>query len=207
VEPANSCFVSYRRVDEDADAFVRAFVKQLRKQVKLYLPNNPLFFDEQGLKPGDLLQKLGPEICRSASMVIFFLPLHFDIHHPWCALEYHAMLGLEQERLRRLGMGLQNDGLIFPVILRGEDALPEELRGRIYANFNHIVSENDFDVPEAQAVIRKLADSIFQRFKALSNAGILDCSDCDTYVLPEFERIRPWLETVYALRAYPTPGH
>jgi hypothetical protein len=75
VEPANSCFVSYRRMDdEDADAFVRAFVRQLRKQAKLYLPNNPLFFDEQGLQPGDLLDKLGPALSRSASMVIFFLP-------------------------------------------------------------------------------------------------------------------------------------
>jgi len=40
VGPANSCFVSYRRTDdEDANAFVRAFVRQLRKQVGLYLPN------------------------------------------------------------------------------------------------------------------------------------------------------------------------
>src|SRR5437899_821033 len=125
---ANSCFVSYRRMDdEDADAFVRAFVKQLRKQVKLYLPNNPLFFDEQGLAPGDLLAKLGPELCWSASMVIFFLPLHFDIDHPWCALEYKAMLLLEQERLARLDATLRNQGLIFPVIFRGRDLVPDEL--------------------------------------------------------------------------------
>ena len=193
--------------DEDADAFVRSFVKQLRKQVRLYLPNNPLFFDEQRLSHGELLDQLGPELCRSASMVIFFLPLHFDVDHPWCALEYQAMLRLEQERLDMLDAALRNQGLIFPVVFRGEDFLPPELARRIYANFDHIVSESDFEVPDALGVIRKLADGIFARFTELSRAGIFPGGECDTYALPGLDDIKAWLDEVYALRTYPTPGH
>src|SRR5687768_8383076 len=106
----NACFVSYRHTnDSDAHSYVKAFVRQLRKHLKWWLPNSPVFFDEDGLKVGDhFSEELAFQLCRSASMVMFFSPLHFDILHPYCALEYQAMLCLEEQRLGQAAPDLRN---------------------------------------------------------------------------------------------------
>jgi hypothetical protein len=69
----NACFISYRHTDDpDAHAFVKSFVRQLRKQLRWWLPNASVYFDDQGLKVGDQFnEELAYQLCRSACMVIF----------------------------------------------------------------------------------------------------------------------------------------
>jgi hypothetical protein len=206
----NACFISYRHTDDpDVHAFVKAFVRQLKKQLKWWLPNSPVFFDEDGLKVGDQFNdELAFQLCRSASMVMFFSPLHFDVLHPYCALEYHAMLRLEELRLGVAKADLRNKGLIFPVVFRGLECLPPEISGsRNYENFDHIVVESDFEQRDCQKRLIEIAKQIFWRYKALSNAGVFDAIDCKKFEFPDKVAIRGWLMQVSQIRSFSMPGH
>ncbi|MHC2282160.1 ASC-1-like (ASCH) protein [Bradyrhizobium diazoefficiens] len=166
--------------DPDAHVFVKAFVRQLRKQLKWWLPDAPIFFDEDGLKVGDRFnEELAFQLCRSACMVMFFSPLHFDVLHPYCALEYRAMLLLEEQRLGAAVADLRNKGLIFPVVFRGLECLPSEIiDSRGYENFDHIVVESDFEQRDCQMRFVEIAKQIYSRYVALSNAGVFNTINC-----------------------------
>ena len=86
------------------------------------VPNPKIYFYENALQVGDQYNKeLAFQLCQSACMVMFFMPLHFDMQHPYCALYYQAMLRLEEQRLGAGVVDLRNKGLIFPVVFRGLD--------------------------------------------------------------------------------------
>lgn len=205
----NACFISYRHTNPDSQKFVRAFVREFKTQLGLLLPNAPVYFDEEGLKVGALYnEELANELCRSACMVIFFLPLHFDINHPYCAMEYQAMLELEKQRL---GLGvedLQNKGLIFPVVYRGLVDLPQEIKDRRnYLNFEHLINERDFKRRECHGELKKLANQIYSRYRLLTNADILRPEPCDAFRFPELATIMPWLKSVSPVKALSMPGY
>ncbi len=205
----NACFVSYRHTDDpDAHAFVKAFVRQLRKQLKWWLPKSPIFFDEEGLKVGDRFnEELAFQLCRSACMVMFFSPLHFDVLHPYCALEYQAMLRLEGQRLGAAVADLRNKGLIFPVVFRGLNCLPSEIIvSRGYENFDHIVVESDFEKRDCQKRLKEIAEQIFLRYKALSNAGVFDTTNCHQFRFHNRVEIEGWLMQVSQIRSFSMPG-
>ncbi len=209
MEHVNACFISYRHTgDPDAHQFVLAFVRQLKKQLGWWLPNMPVFFDEKGLNVGDHFnEKLAFELCRSACMVMFYSPLHFDPCNPYCALEYQAMLKLEEHHLGQTIDDLRNKGLIFPVVFRGLDCLPEEIRSnRTCENFDHITVEADFEEKDCQGRLNELAKQIFDRYRVLQNAGMLN-DDCSNFHFPVLESIRPWLESVAPMCVTPMPGH
>ncbi|MCG2748545.1 MAG: toll/interleukin-1 receptor domain-containing protein [Desulfobulbaceae bacterium] len=186
-----------------------AFVRQLNKQLKCWLPGFPVYFDEKGLNVGDQYnEELAYQLCHSACMVLFFSPLHFDPCHPYCALEYHAMLKLEERRLGQAVDDLRNKGLIFPVVFRGENCLPEEIRAkRHYENLDHITVEADFAKRDCQARLKGLAEQIFYRYRALHNAGIFQNEDCGKFRFPDLATIQPWLESVAPMCISPMPGH
>ena len=141
-------------------------------------------------------------------MVMFFSPLHFDVRHPYCALEYRAMLRLEEQRLGATVVDLRNKGLIFPVVFRGLDCLPSEIIGtRQYENFDHIVCESDFKKRDCQARIKELANQIYLRYVALSNAGVFDNMNCHQFRFPDKVEISGWLTQVSQIRSFGMPGH
>jgi hypothetical protein len=202
----NACFISYRHTsDPYAHAFVQKFVKQLRKQLSWWLPGIPTYFDEAELKVGDKFnEELACALCRSACMVMFFSPLHFDVLHPYCALEYHAMLDLER---RRMVSDLRNNGLIFPIVFRGVECLPSEIKSsRTYLNFDYIVVESDFEDRDCQERLNALAQQIFERYKALCNVNAFGGIDCEQFRFPEGEAIREWLEQVSQIQTIGMPG-
>lgn len=206
----NACFISYRHTnDPDAHAFVKAFVKQLKKQLSWWLPNAPVFFDEDGLKIGDQYnEEMAFQLCRSASMIMFFSPLHFDVQHPYCALEYQAMLCLEQKRLGLAGADLRNKGLIFPVIFRGLECLPAEISSsRNYENFDHIIVEADFAERACQEKLNTIAKQIFLRFCALQKAGAFNGNDCGQFRFPDKADVHDWLVQISQLPSSNMPGH
>jgi TIR domain len=206
----NACFISYRHTDDpDAHAYVKAFVRQLKKQLKWWLPNSPVFFDEDGLKVGDQFnEELAFQLCRSACMVMFFSPLHFDVMHPYCALEYQAMLRLEKQRLGPAVENLRNKGLIFPVVFRGLECLPREISAsRNYENFDHIVVESDFEQRDCQERLMEIAKQIYSRYVALSNAGVFDAADCRQFRFPDKVAIQGWLVKISQIRSFSMPGY
>jgi hypothetical protein len=206
----NSCFISYRHTDDpDAHAYVKAFVRQLKKQLKWWLPNSPVFFDEDGLKVGDQFnEELAFQLCRSACMVMFFSPLHFDVGHPYCALEYQAMLRLEEQRLGPAVENLRNKGLIFPVVFRGLECLPPEISAsRNYENFDHIVVESDFEQRDCQMRLKEIAGQIYLRYVALYNAGVFDATDCQQFRFPDKVTIQGWLVQISQIRSFTMPGY
>ncbi len=210
MDPINACFISYRHTDDpDAHLFVKAFVRQLKRQLKWWLPNADVFFDEDGLKVGDQFnEELAFQLCRSACMIVFFSPLHFDVHHPYCALEYKAMLELEQRRLGLAEAELRNKGLVFPVVFRGVDCLPAEIKDhRNYEKLDHIIVEADFEHRDCQARFNELAKQIYQRYVALRNAGVFGGEDCKDFRFPDRAAIRDWLEGVSQIRSTRMPGH
>lgn len=208
MDPINSCFVSYRHTgDPGGDKFVQVFVAQLQKQLNLWMPGVPVFFDKEGLKVGDLYnQELAYELCRSACMVLVFSPLYFDVRHPYCALEYRAMLELEQKRLRQ-AVGLSKEGLIFPVVFRGLDDLPGEIKGhRNYETFAHIATESQFRRRDCQERLQALAEEIWKRYRDLINARVFLQDDCQQFRFPDEAQVLTWLEGVAPLRVN-MPGH
>jgi hypothetical protein len=211
LDKVNACFISYRHTgDIEADKFVRTFVIQLKKQVALCMPGVPIFFDEQGLKVGDQYKgELAYQLCRSACMVLIFSPLYFDIHHHYCALEYKGMLEIERKRLE-LGLGdLQHKGLIFPVVFRGLDCLPQEIKDdRHYENFDFVVSESDFRRRHCQERLKALSEEIWKCYRILHNARVFSSENCGGFCFPEKASIESWLNRVAQLdgQGYRMPG-
>jgi len=209
MDSINACFISYRHTGVDSQKFVQAFVRELKRQLQLWLPNAQMYFDENGLKIGDKFnEELAYELCRSACMVMFFLPLHFDINHPYCAKEYRAMLDLEKQRLGAGISDLHNKGLIFPVVYRGVDDLPEEIKScRHFLNFEHLIHERDFKRRDCHEDLCTLSKQIYDRYRVLTNAGLVQPEPCKAFKFPELETIRPWLEGISPIKAFAMPGY
>jgi TIR domain len=205
----NACFLSYRHTnDRLAHRYVLAFYEQLCKHLHWLLPNASVFFDENGLKVGDnFSEEIAFELCRSACMIIFYSPLHFDISHPYCALEYHAMLDLERQRSKIALEQLRGKGLVFPVIFRGRNYLPAEIRdSRQFVSFDDVYVEKDFRKTDCQRRIQLLAEQIFDRYRVLLEAGAFVSHNCRDFLLPTKDSITAWLKEVAAIKAYPMPG-
>lgn len=211
VEKINACFISYRHPgDKGADKYVQVFVEKLRKELRFLYPQAEIFFDEDRLGIGDFFNtKLAHAICCSACMVIFYSPCYFDPQHPYCAMEYRAMLDLEtarKENLKKIGMSeLQNEGLIFPVVFRGSEYLPDEIKSsRQFENLEEIIlCEADFNKRRCLAIIKNLAKRIFKCYRALHKANCFANIDCTEFKLPEKDTIMPWINEVAALPNMP----
>ncbi|MGE4560269.1 MAG: hypothetical protein AB7E77_08710 [Desulfobulbus sp.] len=207
MESINACFISYRHTNPDTHKFFEAFTKQLEKQLGRVLPNYAKPYYDSALHAGDLYnQELAFQLCYSACMVIFFDTCYFDVNRPYCALEYHAMLQIEEQRLAQGVEGLPNTGLIFPVVYRGLDHLPKEIKDkRQYIDFQHLIDERDFKKRDCLIRLNELADQISRCYLALLKAQKIEHSLCKEYVFPQVEKIMPWLESVSPLPAM--PGH
>src|SRR5580704_1260405 len=190
----NACFISYRNPDDpNARQFVQAFVKVLTTQLQMNLPNARVFFDENGLRVGDRISKIALELCRSACLVICYGPRHFDSTHPWCTMEYLGMRQLEETRQAQMAGYLQGNGLIFPVVFRGSNSLPEEVKTRKCAEFDDVVAPRQFGTGKQREKIDHLAREIYARWEELERAGIFANHDCSKFQLPEHE-VGGWLQ-------------
>src|SRR5215213_3124959 len=98
-----SCFVSYPHSQRDIMMpFIEDFVKGLEKEIFLEIDWG-VFYDGM-LDTGDRLEEvLGPKLCKSVCMILFYTPLYFQQKHLYCARELKAMHDLEQKRFRKLG--------------------------------------------------------------------------------------------------------
>ena len=132
-------------------------------------------------------------------MLVVYTPLYFSMKHIYCAREYRAMEMLEETRLARLGGQQQRDGLIIPIILRGEEYLPSLIRDhRHYYSFERFslhsprIAENE----QFEPYVRQIAKAIHARKIALGPLAEEFTCNCQGFVFPTAEEVRPWVESI-----------
>jgi len=179
-----SSFISWARAEgETGTRFVRSLHSALSQEIELRV-GKPVYLDEQRLAGGELFEPaLASAMCRSATWVLVFTPRYLE--QEFCQREYAAMEELERRRREALGRQLsREDGLIVPVLFRGEDdEVPERLRtGPHYLDFRGYTLVE----PRIERN-RKYVGQIVRLAGRIARLAKLDADgahDCATYTLP-----------------------
>jgi hypothetical protein len=192
------CFISYPHGQDNVLVpFVKELVKSLETEIYAQI-RKKVWIDYHYLKGGSRLDhEIGPDICKSACMILLYTPLYFDSEHTYCARELKAMQDLEEQRLSHLAD--KGKGLIIPVILRGPSRFPATLREkRLYYDFNSI----QFSDPKSKIrgkvakEIREIAEYIIDRCLQLDAVADKMPHDCDNFLLPTHEEAKRFVQTV-----------
>jgi hypothetical protein len=189
-----SCFISYCHGQQD---LMKIFIDQLKRALKAELEpllDEEVYIDDERLKPGYLYNEaLATAICQSVCMIVVYSPRYE--RHLYCRREFAGMENLEQGRRQMLGRVAPPRGFIIPVIFRGEADLPPRItQGRHYADFSQFtLATTDISRhPEYAAEVRKIAQVIYEHYKAFEAAGANACAPCATFVLPDADAAPPW---------------
>jgi hypothetical protein len=192
------CFISYPHGQDDVLVpFVDDFVKGLEIEIGA-LTRKKVWIDKKFLKGGFRLdEEIGPDLCKSACMILLYTPLYFDAEHNYCARELKAMQDLEERRLATVKD--KGKGLIIPVVLRGEKRFPATLSNqRLYYKFTDIEFNNPLDIIRVKYAteIREIAEYIVDRCEQLDEMAGKDPHDCEAYCLPSPDDARKFVENV-----------
>jgi hypothetical protein len=151
-----SCFISYRR-KPSVMKFVEQLSYALDRELSILLNNKPVFLDIEQMDldsslnnkhvfldieqmdSGSSLEKvIGKAIRRSACYIVVYTPNYISEEEPYSAAEFFTILAHERARVR--WMTHPEQGLIFPIVLRGRDRMPEVLKTRQYLDFSSFIS-------------------------------------------------------------------
>lgn len=194
----NACFISYSHSTNPYYAnIVTTFAEQLGNQLALLMPKCEVYRDDDRLKPGFFPRPaLAQAICESSCMVMLFTPGYFDEGHPFCALEYLAMQGLERKRAPHLA---PNVGLIIPVVISGEDAMPDEVRQRKPVSLDReLLLVRDLHTRRVVEKVRGVAKQVFVLHKMLDTAANAVAYGCQGFEFPTEQVVTPFLRRVCA---------
>jgi hypothetical protein len=192
------CFVSYPHGQDDVLVpFVDDFVKGLETEIKAQT-RKKVWIDYKFMTGGYRLdQEIGPDLCKSACMVMLYTPLYFDEEHTYCARELKAMQELEERRL--LPLKDKGKGLIVPIILRGPKKFPKVLSDKgLYYDFTDIELNDPTEKIRVRYAkeIREIAEYIIDRCDCLDEVADSLPVDCDKYCLPSVGDAKLFVETV-----------
>lgn len=192
------CFISYPHGQENVLVpFVNDFVQGLEKEIYATM-RRKIWIDFKFLKGGTRLnEEIGPDLCRSACMILLYTPLYFDREHLYCARELKAMRELEAQRLRLLRD--RGKGLIIPIILRGEKKFPKALaEERLYYNFTDIEFNNPTESIRTKfsRQIREIAEYIVELNERLEEVVDDLPQECESFSLPTSEDAYEFVESV-----------
>lgn len=193
-----SCFISYPHGQDDVLVpLVENFVAGLETEI-FALSRKKVWVDTKFLQGGHRLdEKIGPDLCKSACMVLIYTPLYFDTEHVYCARELKAMRDLEEQRLKLLRD--RGKGLIIPVVLRGEKNFPKALgEKRLYYNFTDIEFNNPDHIIRVKYAkqIKEIAEYIFDRCELLDEIADNLLHNCDEFDLPTSQDAKKFVEEV-----------
>ncbi len=179
----HACFLSYRHAQSEILVrFVQDLEAALTDELAL-VSELPVYTDTKRLQGGDFFNEgIARALCESVCMVVVFVPEYFHPDHPYCTREYLAMKHLETVRLQP---GAQH-GLIIPVVLRGFDYLPEEVKGlrQVHDFSSFRLSDPSRRKNRAlQDLAHKISEYVRDRSHELSAAA----HDCTDFQLPEPE--------------------
>lgn|SRR5215213_9195515 len=198
-----SCFISYRDYRNETNSqLIRDLHEALSDEMQFHL-EAPVFLDEERLGPGySYNEVLATALCESLCMILVYTPRYFDANGTYCAREYRAMVELEKERLSSLpDADLKRQGLIIPIVIRGEDDLPAEIKStRTYWNFGAMTLAQPVKRhPEYAGQIKELAAHIGKLYKSYKSLSEIH-RKCDKYRLPleNDDGFKEWLSKVTA---------
>lgn len=193
----HACFISYKHPPEAEEAiavkhhwmeFVETFHAKLQGYVTLGLS---VYRDDMlRRKPGvKYPEELSGRLCKSVCMIAVLVPEYLE--SSWCRAEWKAMEELEGIR----SVKDKSDGLIFPVLFRGDLAKAATFAaGRDVLDFRHV-----YRPPIQLNTIksRKTLEDMAQRIQYFSQQ--LECKPCDKF------RIEAGPETVVLTFDDPNP--
>lgn len=182
-----SCFISYCSGQEE---LIQTFIDQLHKsisaEIEAHLRDYPVFLDKNRLKTGDNFNpKIASALCYSICMVAILTPSYY--RQAYCLREYSAMECLEKDRFEIMGWDVNaGAGLIFPIVFRGPDRIPEIIKGkRQWVNFSKytLCSPNLLEDTEFAEEIRKIAERILDFYDNFGEIGSDLCQGCENFEL------------------------
>lgn len=163
----HACFISYRHGQHELkQRFVSALADALSSELEL-LRSEGVFVDYDRMSAGTMFnESVLTALHESTCMVMIYQPNYFDLRNTFCALEYRTMQAIERHRLSLLrGVG-HSSGLIIPVVLRGFETLPPEIKSRRHCeDFSTFLlhEEQISRHPRYAERIRKMAQYIHER--------------------------------------------
>lgn len=205
-----SCFVSYRHCQSQlGKRIINDLYNAICGELEL-MTDKEVYLDRERLEGGYFYNEaLARALCRSVCMIVVFTPTYFNMHHTYCAREYKAMEALEKKRLRLLeDPDDRTHGLIIPVVFRGWDYLPLEIKERRQCHDFSDFLLCDTEIcshPGYAPKVRQIAEYIASRCNTFDALGIDAYGGCEDFTLPTERKIRPWLEEVTNHRI-PFPG-
>jgi len=200
-----ACFISYpggKLKRPELQTFVEVFKERLDHELHNYLDIYSYLATDR-INVGDkFVPKLAYALCESICMIMIFTPKYFMTDHIFCAQEYKAMELLEESRFQRLGHApQQQEGLIMPIIYRGEEDFPAKISKQ-----RHIF-KTEFADPylrpsmisrkkECLTALAEIAKRIYDFSKLFSTAAGIDlCDHCQDFTLPApNEQFLKWLK-------------
>jgi len=201
-----SCFISYRHGQRElAERIINDLHKALSNELEMLL-NEEVFVDRERLKGGTFYnEELASALCESACMIVVFTPTYFDKKFSYCAREYKAMEKLESERLKSLGKSVDKKyGLIIPIVFRGADSIPSEIKERRQYYSFEAFQLSDVEMsrhPNYAGKIKEIAKYIYDRYKAMVALNSDVCECCTEFKLPREGEITEWLGQVVGVAA------
>jgi hypothetical protein len=193
-----SCFVSFASAQEKVlEPLVSDLVRGLKQEIYV-LTRKEVWIDSERLEGGQRFnERLATDLCKSVCMVVLYTPLYFDIEHTYCAREYRAMEILEERRFTSFNGKLdKSNGLILPIIVRGEKTFPRAIRDERQCYFFDDILLADPEVKLRSRYadqIRQMSEYIFERCNSFDGLPEDVCADCDEFVLPSDVEAREYL--------------
>jgi hypothetical protein len=196
-----ACFISYRHATgELMTTAVDELYKALTDELEAYVGGDSVYCDKDRLNAGEIFpEKISNALYRSVCMIAVYTPTYFDKEHTYCAREFKAMEMLEKQRLERLKPEDKNNGLIIPIVFRGLEHLPREIKQRRhYSNFeNFLLCDSKINRhPLFAPAINKIAKYIDDRYDKLVKLGDSLFDNDDNFKLPEEKEIMDWLKGI-----------
>lgn len=212
----HACFISFRhgrhrQTKKAVKDIVQSLYDALSSEMEWQVSDLDVFVDWERLEGGVFLDEaLAMNLCNSTCMLVVYTPTYFD--SDFCAREYKAMLELEEERLKLLNPSDRQYGLIIPLVCRGEKFLPQEIKRRLYYNFDcyflfggrRVIRQNQ----SYGEKIRQIGAYIAARCKKFKGLTLDPCSICEDFKLPTDEEVRKWREeNIAAPKVLQFPGY
>lgn len=196
----HSCFISYVHsgIAEDSLSIMRRVVDQMEQLLAAELDtqvDQDVYRDTNQLRAGKVIDPaLGLALCQSAAWMMIYTPRYPK--HEYCRREYAAMCALAQQRRQMLGRALGADeGMIFPVVLRGDlEHLPEQVARYRYVDLRafNAASNPIYENPTYAEEVHAIAEHV----RKLCEIGeTLDetASDCGGFALPPAPPLAEWM--------------
>jgi len=190
----HACFVSYVHGQHDlVNSFITQLTTALSNELEAWL-DEQIYIDRDRLEPGDKHEtRLAQAICESICLLVVYSPRYE--RHEYCMREFAAMQRVEARRLALLGPAAQGRGFIIPILLRGGDRVPKEIREHI-----HFVDFSRFTLatpdiarnPDYIEPVARIAKVIFEHAEAFRERALDPCAACTEFRLADHAEVADW---------------